>query len=445
MVQITADYKEESLKDFLDPKSHRPERHAIRNLLGVLAFRRNQVKEAKDYFNKILEPGEDPDNLNAKANLDFVKRQTLSDEEYITSGVGIAASNLGPNTSPVTEKKRQGRRYAEQAFAFMFENYYETLTQGRFSTALELYNMAMTLAGDLVDPQEKDDWHLGIGLASRKIFKSQITTQDATKHLQTALSNFCALINSESADPDMRSDAFLHFGNALGEASRLEIDVNKEVPPNLVQFLSGPEICLKEALKYAVSDSSKASIYTRLATIRNRKPNHDFQGAMEYLSDSIRLDGSREQNYHAYSTRATICLKQFRFEQKNAGRRGGSPADLVKLLMTAKTDLEFILKEHVSPLDFFNLAEVYHHLATSSDRQSKEYIQQALETCSKGEKCQDGAVTANFHCVKGQCLCFIGQHRQALELFERGVECEEKTGWICGNVQLVHKEKKHLR
>ncbi|XP_071797520.1 tetratricopeptide repeat protein 22-like [Asterias amurensis] len=437
--QITTDYKEGNLKRFLEDKKHRPERHAIRNLLGVLAFRGNRVKEAKDYFMKILY--EDPGNLNAKANIDYVDRQTMSAEEYVTSGAGIAASNLGPDVSSVTEKKKQGRRYAEQAFAFIYENYHETVTHKRYSTAIKLYNMAMDLAGDLVDRQEKDDWHLGIGLASMKIFSSRSTTEEGAKqNLLITVTNNYAVINSASADSGMKSNAYLRIGLTSAEVARRKIRMRQD----LVQFIQNPKWCFEKALEFAVDNPSRASIYTRLASFRNRDPNHDFNGAMADLEKSINLDGSK-RNFHAYSTRATMCLKQFKFEQKTAGRRRGPPANRDHLLQ-AKDDLEFILKEHVSPWDFFNLAEAYYLLAkTSSGRTSIEYNEKALETCSKGEACQDGADNPNCHKVKGMCLCFKGEHRKAIQSYNRGVECEQKNGRPCGNAQLLGLEKTHLQ
>ncbi|XP_033628181.1 tetratricopeptide repeat protein 22-like [Asterias rubens] len=439
---ITTDYKADTLKRFLDYKTNRPERHAIRNLLGVLAFRGgNRVEEAKSYFRKIL--NEDPGNLNAKANIDYVDIPAMSAEEYVTSGAGIAASNLGPDVSSETEKKKQGRRYAEQAFAFIYENYHETVTHERYSTAIKLYNMAMDLAGNLVDDKEKDDWHLGIGLASMKILKSRSTKQvGAKENLQITVRNNHAVINSASADSDMKSEAYCRIGLVSAEATRRKIRVG-QVPQDLVQFIQDPKRCFEKALELAVDYPSRASIYTRLASFSYR--DHDFNGAIDYLNKSIDLDGSKH-NFHAYSTRADMLLKQFKYEQKTAERHRRGPPPNRDHLLKAKDDLEFILKEHVSPWDFINLAEVYYLLAkTSTSRASLiEYNEKALETCSKVEACQDGADNPNCHKVKGMCLCVKGEHRQAIESFKRGMDCEQKTDRPCGNAQLLVSEYTHL-
>ena len=67
-----AEYHMEVKTKYLELKNHRPERHAIRNLLGMLLYRLGKIEEAFEYFDTVLSEGEDPENLNALANRKYI-------------------------------------------------------------------------------------------------------------------------------------------------------------------------------------------------------------------------------------------------------------------------------------------------------------------------------------------------------------------------------------
>ena len=432
IVQVTADYKRDVLLHYLEQKMNRPERFAIHNLLGFLAFQQGDKQGAVDHFNSILSLEEDPGNLNAKANLNYVQEVAFEENPI-----------HGPDLSPETENNRKARRYAEHAYAFMFELFDETLTHGRYSKALELYNMAMELASDL-DPIEKEDWQFGIGLASNKIFR--IASLDVDKHdearlaLNKTVSSYGAIVGNNTADDAIKSESLLHLGLALNTASRRQFQFTQQdieqtsIPQNLIGFITDPKQFLLQALTLAPDNYLKARIRARLATLLDQAG--DFQGAMEHLNTSIELDGTK-LNFHTYSTRARLNLKRYK-----GNRNHGN----LSLLTTARNDLETVLGLHVSPWDFQMLADVYYQLAMRSTGQHRiEYIAKSLAKCDECKKCQDGANRPDLHKVRGQCLCLKGNHQQAKESYERGVECEDMpTGRKCGNVRLLAEEMTHL-
>ncbi|XP_038078332.1 tetratricopeptide repeat protein 22-like isoform X2 [Patiria miniata] len=415
IVEVTANYKRMVLEDYLQRKQNRPERHAIRHLLGVLAFAqdRDVPDRARERFEFIL--SEDPDNLNAKANLAYVN--------------GTAAPPYDePDLTSEASKQQHARRFAEQGYAYMFELFDETKTCDRYEKGLDLYNRAMELAGDLVDHTEKEDWQFCIGLASYKILRILATGGDggqrAQSLLESASGNFRAIVDSPHADNAIKSEAWLQFALTLKKGSEMGLHGRANI---------APEHCLDRALELAPDDSLKARILARQAhfTFKTDR-NEGFRRARALLDSSIDFDNS-SLNFHAYSLRAEICIKQYR-RSKN-----------IALITRAKDDLEFILQQHVSPWDFERLAEAYLYLAKSSiGEESRDYIRKGLETCTKCEGCQDGAGRSILHHVRGQILCLNGQHQEAMESFQIGIACEENTGWISGNVGALAEERRHV-
>ena len=65
---VSVEYKLQVLEKYLETKRERPERYAIRNVLGLLAARMENYEQAEKYFSYILSESEDAKNLNALAN-----------------------------------------------------------------------------------------------------------------------------------------------------------------------------------------------------------------------------------------------------------------------------------------------------------------------------------------------------------------------------------------
>ncbi|XP_022084288.1 uncharacterized protein LOC110975805 [Acanthaster planci] len=53
-----------------------------------------------------------------------------------------------------------------------------------------------------------------------------------------------------------------------------------------------------------------------------------------------------------------------------------------------------------------------------------ENMQLALTYCAKAVTCQDGQKQADYHRLRGDCLCAMGEHQAALVCHKRALECE---------------------
>ncbi|XP_038075594.1 uncharacterized protein LOC119743264 [Patiria miniata] len=413
----TADFKRGHLLAYLEEKKNKAERHAIRNLLGVLAYRQqNDRQGALNYFNHILSPGEDPDNLNAMANRHFVMS---------TSRGGIpAAAPDEPDLSSQEGKRAQARRYAEQAFALIDEKNNDSMDYERSSRALELCNQAMELAGHLVDLDESNDWKYLAGEASyemlQKTMKTSETHDEAYQALENAVWSFWIIAENPSTDINMKSSAWVRIGFIFRWASKWDVRIG-DVPESLAEFIDDPERCVRKAREIA-PDSPQVLNY--LARFRGKAG--DVEEALRLYKKSILLPSTKE-NFFAYSSRAELCLEQHK-------RAVSADTPDRRYLDQAKDDLEYILTKHESPLDYAMLADVYLQMAkiTIDSVTRREYLTKALHICTMSENCKRGNKLDQLHNVRGRCLCLLGEHKEARKSFELGIRCEKKSGFMRG-------------
>ncbi|XP_038065982.1 uncharacterized protein LOC119736049 [Patiria miniata] len=417
LTDITADFKRGHLLAYLEEKRMKAERHAIRNLLGVLAYRQeNDRQGALDYFNHILSPGEDPDNLNAMANRHFVMSTSRG-------GIPVAAPDE-PDLSTKEGKRAQARRYAEQAFALIDEKNNDAIYYERSSRVLELCNQAMELAGHLVDLDESNDWKYLAGEASyemlRKTMKTIETHDEACQAMNNAVWSFWTIAEHPSTDVNMKSSAWVHIGVLFSWVSKWNVPIG-DVPESLSEFIDDPERCVRKA-REIVPDSPQVLNY--LARFRSQAG--DVEEALRLYEESILLPSTKE-NFFAYSSRAELCLKEHK-------RAVSADAPDRRHLDQAKDDLEYILTKHESPLDYAMLADVCLQMAKipidSATRQ--EYLTKALHNCFISENCQRGNERDQLYNVRGRCQCLLGQHRRARESFKLGMRCEKKLGYRWG-------------
>ncbi|XP_038075598.1 tetratricopeptide repeat protein 22-like [Patiria miniata] len=390
------------------------ERHAIRNLLGVLAYRQeNDRQGALDYFNHILSPGEDPDNLNAMANRHFVMSMSRG-------GIPAAAPDE-PDLSTEEGKRAQARRYAEQAFALIDEKNNDAIYYERSSKVLELCNQAMEMADHLVHLDESNDWKYLAGEASyemlQKTMKTSETHDEAFQALDNAFRNFWTIAEHPSADVNMKSSAWVRIGVIFRLASKWNVQIG-DVSESLAECIDDPERCVRKA-----RDIAPDSPHVLNCLARFRSQAGDVEEALMLYGESILLPSTKE-NFFAYSSRAELCLERYK-------RAVSADAPDRRYLDQAKDDLEYILPKHESQFDYARLADVYLQMAkiTVDSVTRREFFIKALHNCFMSENCQRGNEPDQLHNVRGRCLCLLGQHRRARESFRRGIECERKSGW----------------
>ncbi|KAH0618573.1 hypothetical protein JD844_017921 [Phrynosoma platyrhinos] len=129
------------------------QQYAIRNLLGVFSFYLEEVEKAKEIFLQILQ--EDPENLNAWANLAYVYDR-LNDEHEAAKCTENLSHLMGLDSDDEAQgnpQLRASRCLAEQGYAYAFdiglaseEEKMEKLTAG-----LALYDKALAYGKQAIE------------------------------------------------------------------------------------------------------------------------------------------------------------------------------------------------------------------------------------------------------------------------------------------------------
>ncbi|XP_038045290.1 tetratricopeptide repeat protein 22-like [Patiria miniata] len=421
----------------------RPERHAIRNLLAMLAFRLGQFDRALEYLDKILSPGEDPDNLNALANRRYMCEDLFRVQEAreCEKRIKRLLAEDGGEGMDMRCKKLRARSLAEQAFAYAFELFEESVSFGRYRKAIELYQKAVDLAGTAIDKDEMDEWIFIIGVASFIIYKriKYGTPSEETKtRLQTAVTSFIRTVQ-DCQDENLVSDSWRHLGVLFKQSAEQEqTSLLPSLPDDFHEYLRTPGMCFEKAYSVSPRDPRILARYAEYC-----KNTGDMAKALGLVNESIQLN-TTVLNLHAFCVRAYILVEQYK-EQLNSFKEPS-----LNLLEDAERDLSITLRFFVTPWHLAAMAEVFYLKALDRQgmlkegREGMDNLRVALTYCSKAAACHDGQKRPEVHKQRGECLCAMGEHRTALVCFKRAVECEIANQFYKGSIGALVKEYAHV-
>ncbi|XP_038045288.1 tetratricopeptide repeat protein 22-like [Patiria miniata] len=421
----------------------RPERHAIRNLLAMLAFRLGQFDRALEYLDKILSPGEDPDNLNALANRRYMCEDLFRVQEAreCEKRIKRLLAEDGGEGMDMRCKKLRARSLGEQAYAYAFELFEESVSFGRYRKAIELYQEAVDLAGTAIDKDEMDEWIFTIGVASFIIYKriKYGTPGEETKtRLQTAVTSFIRTVR-DCQDENLVSDSWRHLGVLFKQSAEQEqTSLLPSLPDDFHEYLRTPGMCFEKAYSVSPHDPRILARYAEYC-----KNTGDMAKALKLVNESIQLN-TTVLNHHACCVRAYILVEQYK-EQLNSFKEPS-----LTLLEDAERDLSITLRFFVTPWHLAAMAEVFYLKALDRQgmlkegREGMDNLRVALTYCSQAAACHDGQKRPEVHKQRGECLCAMGEHRTALVCFKRAVECEIANQLYKGSIDALVKEYAHV-
>lgn len=202
------------LNEYLQLKLHRPERHAIRNLLGLLEARIENYQQALGYFTQVL--SEDPTNLNAIANCRSLANilHRFSESNECNEQLRL----LLRSSVNLDYVRRNARCLAEQAYAYAFDIVDDGIGCERYIRSHQLYFKALELAGNYVNVEEKQDWELADAIVCRKIYsfkyKNAESEANYARYLETSLRHFYLVL--QHGDVHMKSECWRHMGEIFG-------------------------------------------------------------------------------------------------------------------------------------------------------------------------------------------------------------------------------------
>ncbi|XP_038045870.1 uncharacterized protein LOC119720300 [Patiria miniata] len=428
---------------YLGLKTTRPERHALGNLLGMLAFRIGKFEEALGYLDRILSFGEDSENLNALANRKYMceKLFRFPEARECERRILELITEDGTEVSKNRCRRLRARSLAEQAFAYSFEIFGESVTVERYRKSVELYDQATQLAGHLIGQEEREDWAIVYGMACHKIYKKvkrDWSLRDQSKTWYQKAVNKFLLIIQESKDFSLVSDSWRHLGELFKNPRHVP-----SLPEGMRRYLERPGKCFEEALKISPHNSR---ILARYAGHFQFKRNYSM--AMLKVNESIMQDTSVFNN-HAYYVRASLWLDIYKKLLKDMKRPPYEIPDCT-FLEYAENDLKIAQQQSYTPWHFHCMAEVLYHKAKDPNGQVKQgdegqaNLQLALTYCAKAVTCQDGQKVAEYHKLRGDCLCDMGEHQAALGCYKRALECEIGADYFEGSRNSLVIEFEHI-
>uniref|UniRef100_A0A8D0DX89 Tetratricopeptide repeat domain 22 n=1 Tax=Salvator merianae TaxID=96440 RepID=A0A8D0DX89_SALMN len=136
------------------------QRYAVRNLLGVFSFYLEEVEQAKEIF--LLISQEDPENLNAWANLAYVYDRLDKEQEAAKCTERLSClMGLDSEKKPLGDPQlRAARCLAEQGYAYAFDVglVNEDDKVGKLVAGLTSYSKALAY-GKEIPLEEKQSWY----------------------------------------------------------------------------------------------------------------------------------------------------------------------------------------------------------------------------------------------------------------------------------------------
>ncbi|XP_022102196.1 tetratricopeptide repeat protein 22-like [Acanthaster planci] len=420
------------LRHFLEVKTGYPEEFAILNVIGLLNLRLHRYEDALKCFHEVL--SKDPENLNALANLQYVLEKLFKLAEAQTykerwcdllhsTESETDSAEPGAIAIAATKKQRcsQARCLAEQAYSHTFDIHSDNAAGKRAMQSIELYQEALTMAGEDVEETERNEWKFCVAVNEHKLFTSSLyfNQPDSNKpevHLQNALKLFSELTQAgRGKDKEILWDSWCHLGDIF-RVMKLRKTCQCYVSPNLTVYRNDPKKCMTKALEISPHNARLLERYGNFvySLFKDRKES------LKLLNNSIDEDNS-VNNWRAFSTRAMVNLKHYKSQKtQNAPRLRG-------ILESALSDLEKAVSMNATPWNLTQLGESHYHLAkhhTDDDGQAQSHFLKALVYLTKSIDSPDGRNRPDVHFWRGRCLFDIGEKRAAISCFKQAIACE---------------------
>ncbi|KAM7162064.1 tetratricopeptide repeat protein 22 isoform 2-T2 [Macrochelys suwanniensis] len=278
------------------------QRFAVRNLLGVFSFHLEEMEQAKEIFMSISQ--EDPDNLNAWANLAYVYDRLDSEQEEADCTKKLAhLMGLGSeDESQADPRLRAARCLAEQGYAYVFdiglvdeEDRMEKLTAG-----LMLYDKALAY-GQQIPLEEKRSWYFTMATLYIRLDGILMNKGNDEQKRLPAFNRTLALLRqvTKSSDSHYRALSWCYLGMLL---ERKETFSTTPMGIHDCGYSgTGPLDCFGKAIAIAKDNPPTLN---RLAKIFHFLGKQEM--AMGICNMALDVLQDPELNWQAYCTRAKV-------------------------------------------------------------------------------------------------------------------------------------------
>lgn len=404
-----------------------PQRSAVRHLLGAVAFYLEELDEARERFLEVTR--EDPDNLNAWANLAHVYgRLGQEDQEEACAGrlAGLMDLEADPEATgpPGAPQLRAARCLAEQGYAHGFnvgcvspEEHVQVLAAG-----IALYDKALGY-GQQIPAEEKRGWYLTMATLFIRLDGLFLELGHEEQKRLPAFNRALALLRHvfKSPDPQHRALAWCYLGLLL------ERKITFSTTPLGVHDCgySGTEPldCFGKAMETA---KGQPPILNRLAKIVHFLGKQDMAIGICNMALDVLPDPAL--NWQAYCTRAKVHIQAYLHDLERVKLGLGHMPDR-NHLACAKADLEEVVKVCPGLKIYLDIGQVYYYMGVDAVQEllavDEEALNQALVFLAKAGESELGAALPELQLLRGKCLRIKGEEANAAECFKRVVELDD--------------------
>uniref|UniRef100_A0ABM5G7Y1 Tetratricopeptide repeat protein 22 n=1 Tax=Pogona vitticeps TaxID=103695 RepID=A0ABM5G7Y1_9SAUR len=405
------------------------QQHAVRNLLGVFSFYLEEVEQAKEIFLHISQ--EDPENLNAWANLAFVYDR-LNEEQEETKCTDSVSRLMGLDTEGTSQgdpQLRAARCLAEQGYAYAFDVGLVTEEEKmeKLTTGLTLYGKALAY-GKQIPLEERRSWYFTMATLHIRLDGMWMNKGNEEEKRSPAFNRTLVLLQQvlKSSSLQYRALAWCYLGILLERKDSFS------APPMGIHDCgyseTDPLDCFGKALEIA---KDSPPVLNRLAKIflflgKQEMAMAVCNMALDVLPDPV-------LNWQAYCIRAKILIKLYlRDVERVKIGLGGMPDK--RNLFDAKTDLENVMKVHPCLKTYLDLGEVYYYMGVDTIQElflvDENALHNALLFLAKATEFDLGNVLPEIHLLRGKCFRLKNEELNAIECFKQAVELDD-VGSFC--------------
>ncbi|KAI7807293.1 tetratricopeptide repeat protein 22 [Triplophysa rosa] len=416
--------KSESLRAELEAETGRLQ-YAVRNMLGLLAFHMDELEVAEEAFRTICQ--EDPENLNAWANMGYVYERMgreLEEGECMERVAALMGPEMGENQADC--RLRVARCLAEQAYAHPHDVELERDedSRERLTTALMLYNRALDYGGEQIPTEEKRSWNFKMATIYIRldgIVRDSKDTEDTRLiYFNKALKLLTETIKSDNTH--LKALGWCYIGLMLERTDFTTVPMSVH---DCGFSGSDPLTCYGSAIKLAAED---AFILNRLGNVFFLSGKLDMATGICNMALSILPDA--ELNWQAYCTRAKLGVTIYAKDLDKAKCGLGGIPDR-KILKEARVDLERVLAVRPCLRTHLEMGQVYYYMGVDALQESllvdEIAINHALVSLAKALQCPLGSTISKLQLLRGRCLLLKGEEKNAIDCFKKALELEHPS------------------
>ncbi|KAK6169952.1 hypothetical protein SNE40_018467 [Patella caerulea] len=411
---------------------------ANKHLLGLLYYYIGEFGESYETFKSILI--EDPNNLNALANLAYVCRGILSKKE------AVKYENM--RNQVVTDELILARFKAEHAYAHAFEIYRSVHELRRYHESNDMYDECLATTSEMSEVQiERAGWMMCKVWNLKKLFnRNYLKEQAQYKNLEIyteIIDLLLQILRNVPEDSTLAALAWANFGyffwkkpcmpsHKTGCDDMSGIEKPSKIKGTELEILyDDPDSCFVKALE--ISENKEVlELYGSWLLHKSL-----FDAAVDKFSRSIKLDYS-DSNYFSYSKRAECLLTKCQKEDTALNeliKAAESSVDITHDLELAVQDFELVVRVNPSAYCYRQLGRCF--LLLSKGGKDERIRTKALVAYQKGLACLDGRKDSYLHLQHAECLKVLDEDTQAMASMQRSVENQNPQSTFVRDIQTL--------